>query len=114
VSTSLHAIELRTTIGVTEEEQAHRQRILVDISYDDPNSGAVATTDELSSGIDYAAVAECVKKCGATTRKTLERLAYDIADALKQAFPTMQRLSVRVKKFPPIGAQSVSITIDHP
>lgn len=107
---ALSGIALRSHIGVTAAERKRPQRLLVSLLLE-TDASAVAAADDPSAGVDYAAVIEGIRKLGRTERKTIERLAEDIAAYLLQHFP-VPSASVTVTKKPPIkdvGGASVTI-----
>ena len=102
-------LELWTRIGVTEEERTRDQRLLVTVTFP-TDAAAVAARDDLSQGIDYADVVLAIRALAATERKTIERLAEDIASAILRNFHPAS-VTVIVKKFPIAGARNVAIQI---
>jgi dihydroneopterin aldolase len=112
-STLLHGIELWTRLGVPEEERTKPQRVLVNIELH-ASLQAIARTDDVSEGIDYQKVVEVVLKLAKTERKTIERLAEDIAEALLKKFTPTGGITVTVTKKPDLPLEHVSITIQRP
>ncbi len=77
---SIVDLEVHYCIGVTEQERAHPQRLLlsVDLSYD---FSAAALTDRVEKTINYQAVTDDLLKFGeGRSWKLLEKLVTNIAD----------------------------------
>lgn len=109
---SISNLELWTQIGVTAEERATEQRVLVSIELH-TDTRKVAKTDDVKKGIDYEDVAEEIRRIAKRERKTLERLAEDIAAAVLKKYKSGP-LRVTVTKFPLPGVVSISLTIARP
>lgn len=109
-STLLSCIELWTRIGVPEDERQKPQRVLVTIELLSPLQ-KVAHTDDVREGIDYQKVVDAVVTLAETERKTIERLAEDIADAILKKFKPTGGVRVTVIKKPDLPLERVSITI---
>lgn len=103
-------LPLQTRIGVTEQERKTEQTVLVTVTFE-ADVSSVAATDDVTKGIDYAAVAESIRTLAATERKTVERLVEDIALALREF--CLGKIRVTVKKFPFPNTASVSVTIER-
>jgi FolB domain-containing protein len=104
-------LELWTPIGVSDAERVAEQRVLVSFSLSLPLQGA-AEADDCALSVDYALLAEGLKKLASKERKTIERLAEDCASFLLRHSPATT-VDVIVKKFPPIGAKEVSVTVER-
>jgi dihydroneopterin aldolase len=102
-------LEVFYCVGVTDEERAKPQRLLltVDMGYD----FSVATvTDRISKTIDYAAVSEKLLNFGKDRSwKLIERVAANIADFILSEYGP-HSVSVQVKKFSIPQAHHVSVT----
>ncbi|MDD5055937.1 MAG: dihydroneopterin aldolase, partial [Candidatus Peribacteraceae bacterium] len=81
----LRNIRVNTRIGVPDEERKALQDLLVSIEFLHPIVAA-AKTDNPAFGIDYAVVVQLIEKAAMTERKTLERFAEDVTDALLRQF----------------------------
>lgn len=109
---ALSHIELWTRIGVLEEERRNEQciRVTVELSL---NTRAAGTSDDIGKTIDYDAVARAVRALGKTERKTLEKLAEDIAAMLLNDFhPESVTVTVGKRIIP--GMKEASVTIRRP
>jgi FolB domain-containing protein len=103
-------LEVFLRVGVTEEERAKPQRVLLTVGMDFDFSAA-AGTDLITETIDYFAVAQRLLKFGeGRSWKLIEKLATDVADlALSEFNP--QSVTVEVKKFPIPQARYVSVSL---
>lgn len=94
---TLEGIEVVAKIGLLEEEQKAPQDLYVSLSIKCPFA-SVASSDDLSQGIDYREVIEVVKNFAlAYEGKTLERFAEQLADQLVESF-SVESLSLAVDK----------------
>ena len=84
-SLSLRNIRVQTRIGVPVEERKAPQELLISLEFLHPIE-TVAKSDDSASGIDYDSVIRCVQSIATTERKTIERFAEDLADALLKQF----------------------------
>jgi|SRR3989338_10989435 len=109
---TIHNLELRTHIGVPEEERAQEQRLLVSVEMN-VDTKAAAKTDDVSKSIDYDRVSEELKKLAKTERMTIERFAEDAATMILDQFKP-KSVTVSVKKFAVPGSDFVAIEIRRP
>lgn len=103
-------LEVSLSVGVTDEERAKPQRLLltVDMDYDFTSA---AISDRITKTIDYFAVAQHLLKFGeGRSWKLIEKLANDIADQILSEFQP-QAVTIEVKKFPVPQAQYVSVAL---
>lgn len=105
-------LELQTRIGVPAEERLREQRVLVTIGLA-LNTREVGETDDVRKSIDYQKLAHDVRELAGMERRTIERLARDIAEMTLNTYAP-QSVTVTVKKFPAVGAQEVAVTITRP
>ena len=106
---SITDLELWTRIGVPREEREAEQRVLVTIEMS-LDTRAAAQSDDVKKSINYVDVAEDLRALAKTERKTIERLAEDIAGMILEKHGA-KHVAVTVKKFALPGAAHVSITI---
>jgi dihydroneopterin aldolase len=102
-------LEVYYCVGVTDEERAHPQRLLltVELFFD---YSAAAAGDRLNRTIDYFAVSQHLLKFGENRSwKLIERVAINVADTVLAEFKP-QGVSVEVKKFAIPQARYVSAT----
>jgi dihydroneopterin aldolase len=107
LSISVAGIALRGRCGVTAEERAVGQSLVVDVLLE-PASCPGAETDDLEGTVDYGRVVEVVRSVVESGEfRLLERLATVIADAL-WGEADLVRVEVGVAKLAP----PVSIPVD--
>lgn len=105
-------LELWTHIGVPKEERDSEQLLRVSVElFTDLSS--VGRKDDLKKGIDYEAVVKDIRKLATTERKTIERLAEDIAAMILKKYKPFA-VEVSVEKRPIPGMKSVSVTLGRP
>lgn len=103
-------LEVSMHVGVTDEERAKPQRLLLTVNMDFDFSSA-AMTDRLTKTIDYFAVAQRLLKFGEGRNwKLIEKLATDVADLVLGEFQPTE-VTVEVKKFPIPQASYVSVSL---
>lgn len=102
-SISIEGIELRGHCGVTDEERAVGQILVIDVRLE-PVSCPGAQTDEVTDTVDYAQVVDLVRAVVAGHEfKLLERVATVITETLWQGFD-LAFLEVAVSKpGPPVA-----------
>ena len=101
-------LEVHYCVGVSDEERARPQRLLVtvDIGFD---FSVAAVSDRITKTIDYGEVAQKLLAFGEQRSwKLLEKLAANIADYVLGEFKP-QQVTVEVKKFVIPQAQYVSV-----
>jgi FolB domain-containing protein len=102
-------LEVFYCVGVTDEERAKPQRLLliVDMQAD---IAAAAMTDRLSKTIDYFEVSQELLKFGSgRSWKLIEKVAVSVAEFVKSQYHP-DRVTVEVKKFVVPQAAYVSVT----
>jgi len=107
---SIVDLEVFYSIGVTDEERAKPQRLLVsvDISLD---ISAAAIGDRIEKTINYHAVVQDLLKYGeGRSWKLLERLVTNIADRILAEYRPLA-VMVEVKKFAIPQARHVSVAL---
>lgn len=109
---TITSFELWTRIGVPYEERSREQRILLSVQVELANGGA-GTSDELKDTMDYEEITQEIRRLAKGERKTLEKLAEDIASAVLQ-HPHVARVTVTLRKFILPGTKEVSLTIVRP
>ena len=103
-------LEVHFCVGVTDEERAQPQRLLlsVDMAFD---FSAAAMSDRVTRTIDYFVVAQALMRYGeGRSWKLIEKLATDIADMILAEFRPAS-VTVEVKKFPLPQARYVSVSV---
>ena len=107
---SIVDLEVFYCVGVTDEERAKPQRLLVtvDMSHDFTSA---ALSDRIEKTVNYFDVAQDLMKFGeGRSWKLLEKLATNIADFILIKHKP-QAVTVQVKKFPIPQARWVSVII---
>jgi FolB domain-containing protein len=103
-------LEVFMNVGVSDEERAKPQRLLltVEMAFD---FSSAAISDRFTKTIDYFAVAQLLLKFGeGRSWKLIEKLANDIADKVLSEFRP-QAVTVEVKKFAIPQARHVSVSL---
>lgn len=103
-------LEVFCCVGVTDEERAKPQRLLitVDMAYD---FSSAATSDRIEKTINYQDVADQLLKYGeGRSWKLIERLASNMADFIMSEYRP-QGVTVEVKKFTIPQARHVSVSL---
>lgn len=95
----LSDLRIPISIGWTELERRAAQPIRFDLEIALPAPPAATVSDELADTIDYAALAELIRRTATEEPvRLLERLAAKVADALRGALPGGARLRLVVTK----------------
>ena len=103
-------LEVLFSVGVTDEERAKPQPLLVTVDMEFDFSSA-AESDRITRTIDYSQVARQVLNYGQNRQwKLIEKLANDLADMILSEFKP-QGVTVEVKKFPIPEARFVSVSL---
>ena len=103
-------LEVHYCVGVTEEERAKPQRLLltVDMNYD---FSAASVSDRIEKTINYQAVAEELLKFGeGRSWKLLEKLVANLADLVLNKYRP-QSVLVEVKKFVIPQARYIAVSL---
>ncbi len=103
LSISVEGIELRGRCGVTPEERAVGQSLVVDVAFE-PAVCTGARSDELEGTADYGRAVDIVRAIVEGGEfKLLERLATVIADALWDEFDLVALQVGLTKPAPPVA-----------
>lgn len=108
----LDGITLSTRIGVPDAERKTPQEIRVHVELF-LDTRKAAAQDDVGYSIDYDRVISRIKDLETIERKTLEKLAEDIATVLMTEFP-VQRCRVSVWKRTVPGVRQAAVTIQRP
>ena len=107
---SIVDLEVSYCVGVTEEERAQAQRLLVTIDLDFDFSAATIS-DRIEKTIDYFEVSQAVLKFGdGRSWKLLEKLTANLADLILSRYKP-ETVTVEIKKFPIPQAKYVSVIL---
>ncbi len=72
-----------------------------------------AETDNIEDTVSYLSVYEVVKKEMCIKSKLIENVALRIIDAVKNQFPTIAKVEIRLSKLnPPLGGQVGRVSIE--
>jgi dihydroneopterin aldolase len=105
-------LEVFYRVGVTEEERAQPQRLLLTIELEH-SFGAAAAEDDLEKTINYDTMAQRLLRFGETRSWNLiETAAVEIARMVMAEFKP-QKVSVEVKKFVLPQARYVSVRVSR-
>ena len=107
-------LEVWSVIGVHDEEREQRQRLLVTLDMRVKDIGPAAYNDNVKMTVDYAEVADQVKKTARLRpRKLIETLGEEIATDLLKIFPILS-LRLEIRKFALPDANHVALIIERP
>ena len=107
---SIVDLEVSYQIGVTDEERAKPQRLLITVEMDFDFSTA-ANSDRLEKTINYFDVAQELLKYGHNRSwKLLEKLTSNVTDFILARFKP-ESVTVEIKKFPIPQAAYVSVAL---
>lgn len=99
----LSGMEFFAFHGCLEAEKREGNTFRVDLEYS-YDAAQAASTDDLSSAVDYSAVYEIVRREMAIPSNLLENVAFRIRAAVKAEIPGIDELKVSVsKRNPPVG-----------
>lgn len=109
VAIHIHQLEALAHVGVTEDERAHPQRIVLNITAW-PNEKIDSMRDDIGATVDYSAIAyEALRVISDRTDKLIETLANEVAGRLLEKF-AIGKVAVEVQKFVLPNAEYVSVT----
>jgi FolB domain-containing protein len=107
---SLVDLEVFYTVGLTEEERAKPQRLLVTVDLDFDFSSA-SVSDRIEKTINYQTLADRLVKFGyGRTWKLIEKVVANLADMILAEFRP-QGVTVELKKFTIPQARYVSVMV---
>jgi dihydroneopterin aldolase len=105
-------LEVFYSIGVTDEERARPQRLLITVDMECDFESA-ARSDAIADTINYFDVAQALLTFGdGRSWKLLEKLAAEIADCIMVKFKPAG-VTVEIKKFIIPEAKHVSVTLSR-
>lgn len=97
--------------GCFSEEQIIGSRFIVDVSFECDVKEA-AKSDNLSKTIDYQEVYNTINEVMQIKSKLLEHVGQRIIDAVKERFPIIKEIKVKVSKCnPPIGGKVEKVSV---
>jgi dihydroneopterin aldolase len=102
-------LEVHYRVGVTDQERAQPQRLLITVDMN-VDFTAAAVTDRIERTINYQSVAEEVLKFGeGRSWKLLEKLVTNLSERIMTLY-SPEELTVEVKKFSIPQARFVSVS----
>jgi dihydroneopterin aldolase len=106
-------LEVFYQVGVTDEERAKPQRLLVSVEMEHDFASAISR-DNLAETLDYFAISQRLLRFGEDCHwQLIETLAADIAAMIQDEFQA-RTVSVEVKKFVIPQAAHVSVVLTRP
>ena len=107
---SIVDLEVFYCVGVSDEERAKPQRLLLTVDMNVDTTSA-ALSDRIEKTIDYHELTNVLVAYGNSRNwKLLEKLATNMADMILAEYKP-QAVMVEVKKFPFPNARHVSVTV---
>lgn len=108
----IEGIRARGILGVHAAERLRPRPVVVDVELE-TDLARPGRSDRIEDAVDYAAVAESVKRTVAASRfRLLERLAEEIASAILRSFAAVGAAAVRARKPGAVpGTRDVSVEI---
>ena len=110
----LERMEFRAYHGCYELERKVGNRFTVDLEIT-TELGDVAAEDDVTLAVNYLTVYEIVREQMGRTQHTIERAAANVIEAVRAAFPRIERVRCTVAKLaPPLGGKldRVSVTLE--
>jgi phosphoglycolate phosphatase len=105
----INGLEVRTCIGVSDEERAQPQKLLLDVALESDFRGL---GDDIARATDYAAAAEWLRsECACREVRLLETLAESLAAGLLERFPRVSAANIEIRKFVLPETRDVSVRI---
>ena len=110
----LENMEFYARHGCFDLERKVGMRFLVDLQVETPENGAAAA-DDIEGVVDYLALYRVVKEQMELPSKVIENVAHRIVEAVYDAFPQIDEVTVKVSKVAPslggkVGLASVILT----
>ncbi len=106
----ISGLELRSHIGVPDEERAAAQRLTVSMRVY-PRSGFAGLGDEIDRAVDYFVLTRRIQAVAAERpRKLVETLVEEIASVVLDEFP-VSRVEVELRKYILTDAEFVGVQI---
>jgi dihydroneopterin aldolase len=107
---ALEGMEFHAFHGCFAEEQVIGNTFIVDV-YFDTNTATAEESDNLEDTVNYAAVYTLVKQEMAVKSKLLEHVGNRIMKAIRQAFPQVESIDLKISKMnPPIGGKVSNVS----
>lgn len=108
----LNELEFFAYHGWYEEEQKNGGKYIIDLSFD-IDAQKAAQSDHLNDTIDYTLIYEEIKHQMSIPSKLIEHLAARIVTSLKQKFPSIWNVELKLSKMnPPIKGKVESFSVE--
>ncbi len=108
---TLQKMEFRAYHGCYDLEQKVGNRFTVDLRIV-TELGQVAAEDSVELAVNYLTVYEVVREVMGHTQRTIERVAMNIIEALKERFPQIEQVTCTVATLaPPLGGKLHSVSV---
>ena len=103
-------LEVFTRIGVTDNERASPQRLLLSMTIW-PRKDFDSANDEIANTVDYSALCAATRDFAeARAGRLIETLARNLAEEILVRFP-VRRITIQVRKFVVPNTKYVSVTL---
>ena len=107
----LERMEFRAFHGCYDLEQQVGNRFMVDLELT-TELGEVAAADDVTLAVNYLEVYEVVRAVMKQTQRTIERVAMNIIDAVKERYPQVAKVRCTVTKLaPPLGGKVGAVSV---
>jgi len=108
----LEEMEFYAYHGCFKEEQVIGNRFLVDLEIE-ADTAIAETSDKIQDTVNYQAVYDQVKTVMDEKSHLLEHVSRRILDSLRDRFPEIERMKVRVSKMnPPMGGRMRCVSVE--
>jgi len=96
----LKDIETKVFLGIEEQEQNTKQKILISLSFDFDTSKA-EMSDDIADTLNYFPIQEFIKNFPQKKKfNLLEKLHRDLLNEIEENFPNLKNLTLQIEKFP--------------
>ena len=107
----LEGMEFYAYHGCFAEEQIIGNKFIIDVSFE-CDAQEAENSDNLSNTIDYQDVYNSIRAVMQIKSKLLEHVGRRIINAMKERFPVIKNISVKVSKCnPPIGGKVEKVSV---
>lgn len=103
-------LEVFTRIGVTDNERASPQRLLLSMTIW-PRKDFDSANDDIANTVDYSALCAATRDfVEASAGRLIETLARNLAEEMLVRFP-VRRITIQIRKFVVPNTEYVSVTL---
>lgn len=107
----LENMEFHAFHGVLEHEKQLGNRFLITVEMDVDTTKA-GMTDDLNDTLNYQLVYDAIAEEMRISSELIEHISQRIIDKLKNEFPQIQKLKLKLSKLsPPLGGKSEKVSI---